>query len=217
MAGRVKADDKPNAEEVGLADLELDPHNTRRHSERNLALIEQSLREFGPLRSIVVDEGGRVLAGNGTVQAASVAGIQRVKVVDAEPGTLTAVRVRGLDERQKQLYGLMENQCGDTSEHDAGRIRDLHDDGLDLSSIFVEDELEALLRESDMEDEVRAGLGSGGGAGSRELPNHKGGKLVKPVLTCDQVAVFERAILATGCKNRGEAMVQICEAYLGPE
>jgi len=57
----------PSDETVQLTALVPDPRNARRHNGRNLALIEASLREVGAARSIVVDEGGVILAGNATV------------------------------------------------------------------------------------------------------------------------------------------------------
>jgi hypothetical protein len=38
---------------------------------------------------------------------------------------------------------------------------------------------------------------------------------VRPVLALEDVAIFERALKATGEINRGRALVMICEAYLG--
>jgi hypothetical protein len=40
-------------------------------------------------------------------------------------------------------------------------------------------------------------------------------KLIKPVVYLDDLAIFERAIQATGLVNRGEAMAEICRFYLG--
>lgn len=73
-----------------LSWLTPDPRNTRTHTERNLALIEQSLREVGAARSIVVDESEMVLAGNATVEAAAKAGIAQVRIVEADGAELLA-------------------------------------------------------------------------------------------------------------------------------
>ena len=50
---------------------------------------------FGAARSIVIDEGNVVLAGNGTTDAAAEAGIAHVRVVEAAGDELIAVRRRG--------------------------------------------------------------------------------------------------------------------------
>jgi hypothetical protein len=49
-----------------IGDLTPDPRNARKHGERNFGQIERSLEAYGAARSIVVDETGRILAGNGS-------------------------------------------------------------------------------------------------------------------------------------------------------
>ena len=82
---------------IRIADLKPDKANRRKHGERNVDMIAQSLREIGAARSIVVDEDGNILAGNATVEAAAKAGIERVQVVDADGQTIIAVRRSNLD------------------------------------------------------------------------------------------------------------------------
>jgi len=48
-----------------IADLTHDPKNARKHGKRNLDTIAKSLEECGAARSIVIDENGVILAGNG--------------------------------------------------------------------------------------------------------------------------------------------------------
>jgi len=81
---------------VALGDLVPDPRNARKHPQRNLALLEQSLREVGAARSVAVDERGVVLAGNATIAAAKQAGILSVRPVEADGSELVAVRRTGL-------------------------------------------------------------------------------------------------------------------------
>jgi len=58
------------------------------------------------------------------------------------------------------------------------------------------------------------GTGGKGTGKSRAEGLGTGNVKIRPVLSVAQVGVFEQAILATGNINRGEAIVQICEAYL---
>jgi ParB-like chromosome segregation protein Spo0J len=53
-----------------VATLRLDPKNARSHDERNIAEIASSLQEHGQRKPIVVNAGGVVVAGNGTLLAA---------------------------------------------------------------------------------------------------------------------------------------------------
>lgn len=92
-----------------LRDLTPDRSNARKHSPRNVGLIETALGEVGAGRSIVIDEHGAVLAGNATVEAAARAGIERVKVVKADGNSIIAVQRDGLTARQKKRLALLDN------------------------------------------------------------------------------------------------------------
>ena len=76
------------AEEVSAAkangQLKPDPHNARKHGDRNRALIRQSLQEVGGFRSIAVDGNDIIRAGNGVYEQAKDLGIT-VRIVDAAP------------------------------------------------------------------------------------------------------------------------------------
>lgn len=61
-----------------LADLRPDAKNARKHTPRNIGMIRQALGEVGAARSIVIDEDGVVLAGNGVLEAAAAAAGTRV-------------------------------------------------------------------------------------------------------------------------------------------
>lgn len=128
-----------------LADLKPDPQNARRHNPRNLGMVRQALGEVGAARSIVIDENGVILAGNGVAEAAADAGIERVQVVDADGETIIAVRRSGLTPEQKKKLALYDNRTGELATWDAAQIAAELEAGLDLSDLFHEDELSALL------------------------------------------------------------------------
>jgi DNA modification methylase len=129
-----------------LTALTPDPRNARRHSERNLALIEQALREVGAARSIVVDESGTVLAGNATVHAAEQAGLERVRIVEADGSELVAVRRSGLTDEQKRRLALLDNRTAELAAWDTEVLASLADE-VDLSDLWEADELAELLGE----------------------------------------------------------------------
>jgi len=52
---------------VDIDDVHIDQGNVRIHDDRNLSVIGDSLVQFGPARSIVLDSRNIVRAGNGTV------------------------------------------------------------------------------------------------------------------------------------------------------
>lgn len=150
---------------VHLAALKPDPQNARKRTERSSALIEGSLSEFGAARSIVIDETGRVLAGNGTVEAAASIGIEQVLIVPADGNTLVAVQRTDLDERQKRRYAIADNRASDLSEWDAATLADLvaDDPDLNLDSYFTDAELDRLMGELHEEEEEEGQNGDGKG------------------------------------------------------
>jgi len=56
-----------------------DPANARRHTPRNIGLIEDSMYTDGAGRSILVDQHGVTIAGAGAWEAATQAGIKRAR------------------------------------------------------------------------------------------------------------------------------------------
>jgi ParB-like chromosome segregation protein Spo0J len=70
---------------VQISSLTPDPENARKHDERNLKAIENSLRQFGQRRPLVVTGDGVVVAGNGTLQAAKRLGWQEIDVTRTPP------------------------------------------------------------------------------------------------------------------------------------
>ncbi len=135
-----------------LADLTPDPKNARRHTPRNLGVITSSLQEVGAARSIVIDEGGRILAGHGTVEGAGLAGIEKVKVVDADGETLIAVRRSGLTEKQKRRLALADNRASDLSDFDPQILSDLvAADTQALEGLFHDREVRELIEAAELE------------------------------------------------------------------
>ena len=129
-----------------IGDLTPEPRNARRHTPRNIGMIVDSLHEVGAARSIVIDEEGRVLAGNGTVEAAAEAGIERVQVVDADGNTLIAVRRTGLTEAQKRRLALYDNRTAELADWDSEVLAELMDtDPAGLEGLFAPVELDMIL------------------------------------------------------------------------
>lgn len=131
-----------------IKDLTSDPRNARKHTPRNVGMIEAALGEVGAARSIVIDEDGVILAGNATIEAAAQAGIERVQVVEADGNTIVAVQRRGLTDEQKAKLALYDNRTAELAEWDAGVLAGLAEDGLDLSGLFRDDELAELLQQA---------------------------------------------------------------------
>lgn len=147
------AETSPRARVVTLAELTPDPKNARRRTERSHGMLSRSISDFGAARSIVVDENGVVLCGNGTVEAAAIHGINRVLVIPTDGNTLVAVQRTDLSPTAKTGLALADNRSSDTSEFSGRMLAELMeaDTMLDISPWFTEDEFSALLKADEVE------------------------------------------------------------------
>lgn len=121
-------------------------NNPRVHPESQVAAIAGSIRRFGFNAPIVVDEGGRVLAGHGRLEAAKLIGLETVPTVVAA----------GLTETQKRAYLLADNELAGSWD-DEMLSHELDDLGEFLSEMgFEQSEYDALVTGWDSDIEVPA-------------------------------------------------------------
>jgi len=149
-----------------IGDLTPDHANARKHNPRNIGMLVESLQEVGAARSIVIDEHGRVLAGNGTIDAAAQAGIERVVVVDADGETIVAVRRTGLSEEQKRRLALFDNRTAELATWDVEQLQALT--VVDLAGLFTAAEIDSLVTA----EQARSEGGTRRGRGSRASSEH---------------------------------------------
>jgi hypothetical protein len=101
----------------------------------------------GAARSIVIDEGDEILAGNGVVEAARQVGLSRVQVVEVDGQTLVAVRRRNLSPAQKRALALYDNRTAELAEWDTDQLAADRAAGLELQPYWTADEERALFGE----------------------------------------------------------------------
>lgn len=100
-------------------EIKFDKRNYRKHNERNLGLINKSLKDYGTGRSILIDKEGEIIAGNGVYSEASKLNIP-VKVIETDGSELIAIKRTDLatdDEKRKQL-AVIDNTTSDSSTFD---------------------------------------------------------------------------------------------------
>ena len=105
-----------------LADLTQDPENARLHNPRNVGMLVDALHEVGAARSGVIDEDGMILAGNATWEALGEAGIERVKVVEADGNEWVVVQRKGLTPLQKKRLALLDNRTAELATWDPAML-----------------------------------------------------------------------------------------------
>lgn len=128
-----------------VRDLTPDPANRRAHNPRNLGMVVDALHQVGAARSIVIDEDGVILAGNGVSEAAAEAGITKVQVVDADGSTLVAVRRKGLTAEQKRALALYDNRTGELATWNFEQLESDKTAGMSLQPFWNPEEEAALL------------------------------------------------------------------------
>lgn len=194
-------------ERVPLSDLTLDPQNAKAHGERDLAVTGSSLEEFQQIEPLIVWK-GTVLAGNGRLMKMRQLGwthaeIRRVDHLSEPQARKLAIVLN----RSAQLAPWSETQLLQTLRELETLDVSLPDMGFDDADMqaLVDDAMAATVKLEDVGD-------SPAQSDKRDLGDPL--KQIKPVLYADQIHVFEAALRATGIKNRGQALIEVCKGYL---
>ena len=104
--------------------IRLDPKNVREHPDENKAMIRASLEELGAGRSILLDGTDTVIAGNGVYEQAQELGL-KVKVIEAKPDELIAVKRADLRGKKSQRMALADNRTSETSRWEDAALAEL--------------------------------------------------------------------------------------------
>lgn len=118
MRERLKIDYVPTAA------LIPNRRNARIHSERQLEVIENSIRRFGFIVPIIRDDELNIIAGHGRVMAAQKHGVAEVPTIN----------VKHLSEKQREEFMHVDNRIGDMSDFDVEKL------GVGLIDLIEDDE-----------------------------------------------------------------------------
>jgi ParB-like chromosome segregation protein Spo0J len=130
---------------AAIAELRTDPHNARKHDERNLKSIAASLRQFGQVKPIVVNRKTRIIeAGNGTYEAARQLGWTHLAVVYVAH-----------DAKAARGFSLADNRTAELADWDAAILETLLAEVQADSPDLYDELLLAELRSSDESPESR--------------------------------------------------------------
>ena len=98
-------------ERVAISTLINDPNNARKHDAKNIMAIKGSLAKFGMQKPIVVNSQNIVIAGNGTLQAASEIGWTEIDIVRSD-----------LEGFNAAAYGLADNRTSELATWDSDTL-----------------------------------------------------------------------------------------------
>jgi hypothetical protein len=128
-----------------LRDLTPDAKNANKGTERGARMVEDSLRQYGAGRSILVDKNLRIIAGNKTAENAGSIGLEDVIIVPTDGTKLVAVQRTDLDletDSAAQELAIADNRSSQVSlEWDPVVLKELD---VDLAKFWTEEELEHL-------------------------------------------------------------------------
>lgn len=168
-----------------IKELKQDEDNARKHDERNLKAIEESLEEFGQQKPIVVNKEGIVIAGNGTLEAAKRIGWETIQVVKTE-----------LEGHHLKAYAIADNRSAEIARWDdevlARTMEELanQDEDLALSLGFDEAEIRRLVERVKEVEELEAP----DWANTETVDVDAGVQKVMLTFTSEEYANFEKAI-----------------------
>lgn len=105
---RTAFETEAQVEWVPIGALRANPRNARAHSKKQIRQIAESIRKFGFLNPVIVDDAGLVLAGHGRLEAARLVGIATVPVL----------RFAHLSPARKRAYVLADNRIAEQAGWD---------------------------------------------------------------------------------------------------
>ena len=109
--------------------LKINPHNSRTHSKKQIRQIADSIRAFGFVVPLIIDENGMLVAGHGRLDAAKLLRLSEVPVIVLE----------GLSEAKKRALLLADNKIAEN----AGWNREILAVELpELAELLVDEELD---------------------------------------------------------------------------
>jgi hypothetical protein len=210
----------PASEIVFLPIKSLAPHarNARMHSPEQVQQIAASMREFGWVNPVLVDEGRILIAGHGRVLAAD--GI--LNWTEAP-----AMIARGWSDAKKRAYMLADNKIALNATWDP-ELLDAELRALDVESFaadllgFSDDDLARL--EDDLAELRLDGHATTEPEPSEVAPSSRLGPdqvtLSVPLTVAERSLIFEAIAAAKiqfGVEQGGPALCRICKLYLNRE
>ena len=124
-------------------------NNARTHNTEQINKLRASIREFGFINPVIIDDKFNIIAGHGRVMAARAEGIDEVP----------CVLVSHLSEAQKKAYIIADNRLAEDAGWDEEILRAeleaLQEEEYDLSFTgFERDEIDKLLAEEEVKEDI---------------------------------------------------------------
>lgn len=131
-------------EEVRIDEISNHERNPKQHPDKQIRLLEESIKRFGWTNPVILDKDGRILAGHARVKAAIAAGND----------TVPCIRTK-LTGAEADAYLIADNRISDLAPYDrdilAELLGELPDDLAELTG-FDSSDIDALLKGEDISE-----------------------------------------------------------------
>jgi hypothetical protein len=137
-------------EKAKVADLIPDPENANAGTEYGQALLEESIRDLGLGRSVLVDRNNILIAGNKTHETAGALGLENALIVETDGSQLVVVRRTDLDLREDEggearRMSYADNRVGQLNlSFDSEQLLEHYRRGLDLKPFWTDAEMKRI-------------------------------------------------------------------------
>jgi DNA modification methylase len=133
-----------------------DNRNYRIHGQRNKELIKKSVNDLGAGRSILIDNSGKIIAGNGVFEQW---GGRPIRLIETDGSELVVVKRNDLspDDPRRQQLAFADNHTSDSSEFDEVLLKEDWD-LLNLSDWDFEFSLDSIVSDDDKKTQAKETL-----------------------------------------------------------
>jgi len=196
-----------------LSDFRPQKVNANKHTQRGLGMLDRSMSDHGFFGAMTSAADGEIFDGSARLETAYERFGEEVEpiIIEADgtrPIIVKRVDIPSADDPKAKKMAIAANRIASVDlEWDADVLASIADE-VDISDMFFDAELEEIAESG---KEVEAGELNLSDA--RKALNKKSG-FVKVVLSNVEVAIFERAISATGITSRSDALTKICKEFL---
>lgn len=116
----MKTHNHPHIETVPTGSLKPNPRNARTHSKKQISQIAASIKQYGWLGTIIVDDSGMIVAGHGRWLAAKKLSLREVPII----------RAKFVSDEDRRAFALADNKIAELAGWDADLVAE------ELSELF---------------------------------------------------------------------------------
>lgn len=192
-------------------ELRSQRRNANAHTQRGSWMLQQSVQTDGWIGAITAVADGEVIDGSLRLEDAVPLMSEPPTIVRTKgdrPVVIIREDIPNTDDPRAKRLSVAANRVAEASLNWETEVLEDWDAEVGLGDYWFEEELAELVESS---RPTQAGEANPKAAEKRI---DKKASTVKAAIYAENVELFERAIAATGKKNRGEALIEICEEYL---